>query len=372
MLSKQLSAPAQKFDLAALGGVTDQPSPPANTFNLEVLGGVVDQAPDSKNSGKSSDKDSSLGKGAARTLKSLGSGIVGGLADTITMPYNLAATMFNALKETQFAQSIDPASKAMLEGQGFYLGEPGSPDIPTIPSAVDAVDQGVDHLTDDYTKTPGDERSLHEGIKTVGSMLSFGGAAKSAVKFGAIAAGAALAKFGSTKVRDLAAGGMASSVTSHAIDKGQGMPAAFGEGIGAGVLTSTLMHPKHLKSLAKLPAKAAMQTLGLNPKNLKIDALEAANRLGIDLPASGATNTKTMALANQMVGGLPIAGDVIREKVKTASLQFQKAFKDMADSVGPLKNTAVEQHVNRLYNLARDTLPQQAAIVPHHTVAAIK
>ena len=297
--------PAQTFDLAALGGVVEQPLPEKQEFNLAALGGVVESEPQRQ--------DSTLARGAkalARGTKSLGSGVVGGTADLISMPYNLAATMFNALKESKLAKDLDPASRAMLEAEGFYLGEPGSPDIPTVPSAVDAVDQGVDELTGGYTKTPDDEKSLHEGLKAVGALAGVGGAAKAAVKgavkFGSNRIGNVLEKFGSTKARDLAAGGISSGVTSKAIENDHGLPAAFGEGIGAGALTSMLLNKKTLN----LPAKAAMKTLGLNPKNLKTDTLAAAERLGIDLPAAAATDAKLMGLANQMVAATPVMGDV--------------------------------------------------------------
>jgi hypothetical protein len=306
-------------------------------------------------------------KGAARTAKSLGSGVIGGLADTVTMPYNLASTMFNALKESKLAKDLDPASRAMLEAEGFYLGEPGSPDIPTVPSAIDAVDRGIDRLTGNYTQTPNDEQSLHEGLKAVGSLASAGGAAKGAVKFGANRIGKALEKLGSTKARDLAAGGISSGVTSEALERGQNLPVAFGEGIGAGVLANVLLNKKTLN----IPAKAAMKTLGLDPKNLKTDTLDAAKRIGVDLPAAGATDAKLMGLANQMVAATPVMGDMVRDKVKTASNQFQTAFKKLADSVGPIKNEATEQEINRLYGKVRDTLPKDAEIIPTNTVEAI-
>jgi hypothetical protein len=125
------------------------------------------------------------------------------------------------------------------------------------------------------------------------------------------------------------------------------------------------------KKTLNLPAKAAMKTLGLDPKNLKTDTLEAAKRIGVDLPASGATDAKLMGLANQMVAATPVMGDVVRDKVKTASKQFQTAFKELADSVGPIKNEATEKEINRLYGKVRDTLPKDAQIIPTHTVDAI-
>lgn len=311
------------------------------------------------------------GKATLRSLKSLGSGLVGGVADTVTLPYNLAASMFNALKNGDFAKNLDASARAMLEAEGLYLGEPGALDIPTIPSLVEKVDQSVDSVTGGYTKTPEDEKHIHEGLKAAGSMASVGGAAKGAIKFGANKVGKALGKLGSAKVSDMAAGGVASGVTSHALEEGQGFPVAFGEGLGAGVLTSLAMTPKNYKKLGQLPAKAAMKTLGLDPKNLKVEALEAANRIGVDLPASGATDAKMMGLANQMVSATPVMGDVVRDKVKTASKQFQNAFKEFADSVGPVKNEDLGQEINHLYEKARDTLPKDAVITPVHTVDAI-
>ena len=307
-------------------------------------------------------------KGAARTAKSLGSGLVGGTADLISMPYNLAATMFNALKESKFAKDLDPSSRAMLEAEGFYLGESGGPDIPTVPSAVDAVDKVVDSITGGYTKTPDDEKSIHEGLKAVGSMASIGGAAKGAVKFGANRIGKTLEKLGSTKARDLAAGGFSSGVTSEALERGQNLPVAFGEGIGAGMLTNVLLNKKTLN----LPAKAAMKTLGLNPKNLKMDAVDAAERLGIDLPAAAATDAKLMGLANQTVAAAPVFGDSIRDKLKTASNQFQTGFKDMLEKVGPLKTELVEAEIRNNYKNAKNLLPSDANIKPTKTLEAIK
>ncbi len=363
MLNNQAS---QKFDLAALGGVVDQPSQP-QSFNLEALGGVVDgsQVGQAKNQESLATRG---GKGVARTAKSLGSGVVGDLADTVTGIINLLSSAINTNKEA--FKGMDPKLMAALEGFSngeYHIPSPQGADIPMIPSVVDAVDKGVDQLTDDYTKTPENEKSIHEGLKAVGSLASAGGAAKGALKFGVNKIGNTLKHLGSTKAHDLAAGGVASGITSKAIEEGQGLPVAFGEGIGAGALTSMLLNKKTLN----LPAKAAMKTLGLDPKNLKTDTLEAAKRIGVDLPASGATDAKLMGLANQMVAATPVMGDVVRDKVKTASKQFQTAFKELADSVGPIKNEATEKEINRLYGKVRDTLPKDAQIIPTHTVDAI-
>ena len=371
MLTNQRSPSnsAPKFNLAALGGVVDQPTPQPQGFNLEALGGVVDEGQESRQKENQESYVTRGAQGLARTAKSLGSGAVGGLVDTVTGIINLLSSAMNANKEA--FKEMDPQLRAALEGvsQGqFHIPDPQGADIPMIPSAVDAVDRGVDQLTGGYTQTPEDEKSLHEGLKAIGSLASVGGAAKGALKFGATTIGNTLKHLGSTKGRDLAAGGVASGMTSHAIENDQSLPAAFGEGIGAGVLTNMLLNKKTLN----LPAKAALKTLGLDPKNLKTETLEAAKRIGVDLPAAGATDAKLMALANQMIGATPVMGDVVRQKVKTASQQFQTAFKELADTVGPVKNAATEQSIDHLYAKARDSLPKEAAIIPHHTVEAIK
>ena len=346
--------PAQTFDLAALGGVVE---PQKQEFNLAALGGVVEPQPQSQ--------DSTLARGAkavARGTKSLGSGLAGGTADFISMPYNLAATMFNALKESKFAKDLDPTSRAMLEAEGFYLGEPGSPDIPTVPSAVDAVDHGVDQLTGGYTQTPDNEKSIHEGLKAVGSMASVGGAAKGAVKFGANKIGNVLEKFGSTKARDLTAGAISSGVTSYAMENGQNLPVAFGEGIGAGVVAQSI-----LKNAFKLPTKLA----GFGKDSLKLDAIESSKNLGVDLPNIAATSAKLPNFGYNLLAKAPFLGDELKNNMQTASTQFQKAWGAMLDSVGAPKTEELSKEVSAAYASVKKAIPKDAAVMPSPMLNAI-
>ena len=301
-------------------------------------------------------------KGAARTAKSLGSGLVGGTADFISMPYNLAATMFNALKESKLAKDLDPASRAMLEAEGFYLGESGSPDIPTVPSAVDAVDHGVDSITGGYTQTPENEKSIHEGLKAVGSMASVGGAAKGAVKFGANKIGNVLEKFGSTKARDLTAGAISSGVTSYAMENGQNLPVAFGEGIGAGVVAQSI-----LKNAFKLPTKLA----GFGKDSLKLDAIESSKNLGVDLPNIAATSAKLPNFGYNLLAKAPFLGDELKNNMQTASTQFQKAWGAMLDSVGAPKTEELSKEVSAAYASVKKAIPKDAAVMPSPMLNAI-
>ena len=346
--------PAQTFDLAALGGVVE---PQKQEFNLAALGGVVEPQPQSQ--------DSTLARGAkavARGTKSLGSGLAGGTADLISMPYNLAATMFNALKESKLAKDLDPASRAMLEAEGFYLGESGSPDIPTVPSAVDAVDHGVDSITGGYTQTPENEKSIHEGLKAVGSMASVGGAAKGAVKFGANKIGNVLEKFGSTKARDLTAGAISSGVTSYAMENGQNLPVAFGAGIGAGVVAQSI-----IKNAFKLPTKLA----GFGKDSLKLDAIESSKNLGVDLPNIAATSAKLPNFGYNLLAKAPFLGDELKNNMQTASTQFQKAWGAMLDSVGAPKTEELSKEVSAAYASVKKAIPKDAAVMPSPMLNAI-
>ena len=311
-------------------------------------------------------------KGVARTAKSIGSGLVGGTADLISMPYNLAATMFNALKESKFAKDLDPSSRAMLEAEGFYLGEPGSPDIPTVPSAVDAVDRGVDTITGGYTQTPDNEKSIHEGLKAAGSMASVGGAAKGAVKFGANRIGKTLEKLGSTKARDLAAGGIASGVTSEAMENGQNLPVAFGEGIGAGVVAQSI--PKIVTALRKNSANAfklPTKLAGFGKDSLKLDAIESSKNLGVDLPNIAATSAKLPNFGYNLLAKAPFLGDELKNNMQTASTQFQKAWGAMLDSVGAPKTEELSKEVSAAYASVKKAIPKDAAVMPSPMLNAI-
>ena len=290
-------------------------------------------------------------KGAARTAKSVGSGLAGGAADFISMPYNLAATMFNALKKSKFAKDLDPASRAMLEAQGFYLGKPGSPDIPTVPSQVDVVDHGVDSITGGYTQTPENEKSIHEALKAVGSMASIGGAAKGAVKFGANKIGNALEKFGSTKARDLAAGGIASWVTSKAMENKHGLPAALGEGLGAGALATAALHPKIAGKAAKeIAQRTALKAFGLGAKKFNVEVYEALKKLGIEPPLNVVSDSKLLKAGLQFSEYLPSTSGKIIDQNKDVSNKIQSHFKKLSDDVGMPGD--IQEKTMALYNKA--------------------
>ena len=329
--------PAQTFDLAALGGVVE---PQKQEFNLAALGGVVEPQPQSQ--------DSTLALGAkavARTAKSLGSGFTGSLADTVTGIVNLLSSAINNNKEA--FKDMDPKLMAALEGFSngeYHIPSSQSADIPMLPSTIDAVDQGVDTITGGYTQTPENEKSIHEGLKAVGSMASVGGAAKGAVKFGANKIGNALEKFGSTKARDLVAGGIASGVTSEAMENKHGLPAAWGEGIAAGALTGALTSVLH----PKIAQRAALKSFGLGEKKFNVEAYEALKNIGIEPPLNVVSDSKLLKAGLQFGEYLPSTSGKIIDQNKDVSKKIQSYFKKLSDDVGMPGN--IEEKTRALYD----------------------
>ena len=81
--------------------------------------------------------------------------------------------------------------------------------------------------------------------------------------------------------------------------------------------------------------KAAMKTLGLTGKTFSPKAVEAAERLGVDIPLVAASDAKAVAIAHNLVGNTPLFGDAVTQKVKQAGEDYAKAFETLLDKVGP-------------------------------------
>ena len=149
--------------------------------------------------------ETSLGNFAATTSKGLVSGSVGGVADTLTMPYNLLATAHNTQR-----QAIDPEIRRI--GAAFNPDAPDMPydvDLPMIPSATEAIDKGIDRMTGGYTTTPESQKPFHEGVKLAASVATPAGLGKASIRLGAKALGSAFNAIGSLKPSALAGAGAA-------------------------------------------------------------------------------------------------------------------------------------------------------------------
>jgi hypothetical protein len=72
-----------------------------------------------------------------------------------------------------------------------------------------------------------------------------------------------------------------------------------------------------------------------------------------------------------MVGKLPYYGDKLKEKITTASQQYQKAWDGMLDSVGVPKTVEASQAIDHSYGVMRSKIPEDAAVVPAPILEAI-
>jgi len=162
---------------------------------------------------------------------------------------------------------------------------------------------------------------------------------------------------------------------------GAGIGAASGSAQEMGVnplvadIGATIATPYGLSALKNTPqtlAKAPRALMGLSPNKINLEAGLAARDLGIDLPAAALTDSKVVGLADQLAGKVPFLGtNKIKKKYDKAQEQTVAALDDIYNQIGPQNTPSVEKEINRLYTSRVKDLPQNAAITPTNTLAAI-
>jgi hypothetical protein len=308
--------------------------------------------------------EKSWGKLAARTGKSAIAGAGGGVIDAVTAAYNIPVALTNAANDLNKDNpwEIDPVSGTPVPKT------PGErPDLPLIPSATEAIDEGIDHITDGYTRTPEQEKWFQEGVKFASAVASGGGLASLAGRAGHKGAEKALKAIGSKEPSTIAGAGASGAAIQKAEEFHLSTPASMGSGIGAGLAAEAALNALNPKAIAR---KATALT-GFGRSNLNVPAIDAAKNLAIDLPGVAATNGVVPAFAHQTMGRLPYFGDKLRDKIQTASKQYQKAWDEMLDGVGTPKTEEVSKTIDRSYELMRNAIPENAAVVPTPILEAI-
>jgi len=308
--------------------------------------------------------EGSWGQFVSRTGKSAVAGAIGGLADTVAAAYNIPAMLTNAANSLNNNNDleIDPVSGGVIQRT------PGErPELPLIPSATDAMDEGIDHITGGYTKTPEQEKWFQEGIRFAAAVASGGGLGSLAGKAGRKGLESGLKVMGTTKPAAIAGAGASGAALQKASEWEASSPAAFGSSIGAGLITEAALKALSSKTIAK----RATALSGFGKGNLNVPAIEAANRLNIDLPGVAATKGVVPAFAHQAMGKFPWFGDKLREKVKEASTQYQNAWEAMLDSVGLPKGENVSRNIDRSYEVLRQKIPEGATVAPTPVLDAI-
>jgi hypothetical protein len=309
-------------------------------------------------------QENSWGKLAARMGKSAIAGMGGGVIDAVTAAYNIPAALTNTANDLNKDNpwEIDPVSGMPVPKT---VGERA--ELPLIPSVTEAIDKGIDQATDGYTRTPEQEKWFQEGIKFASSVASGGGLASVAGKAGYKGTGTLLKATGSTKPSVIAGAGASGAAMQKAEESHLSTPGSIASGIGAGLATEAALSALNPKAIARRATALA----GFGRGNLNVSAIDAAKNLSIDLPGVAATKGVVPAFAHQTMGKFPYFGDKLKDKIQTASKQYQKAWEGMLDSVGAPKTEDVSKTIDRSYELMRTTIPEGAAVVPTPILEAI-
>lgn len=331
-------------------------------------------------------KDSdSWGQYGARRAKDIVAGGVGGLIDTVTSAYNIPAALTNAGNELNKDNplEIDPIS-----GMPIQKPEGERAPLPLIPSATEAVDQGIDSLTNDYTKTPEDEKTQQAAFRTASSLATPGGLAKGAASIGMKGVSKALGAIGSTNPTTLASAGVAGAATNEASERGYGTVASIGAGLGAGAVTGGAL------GVAKaFNTKLALAKLtGNSPKNINLEAVKAAESAGLDYPNTLVNEGKGLALVEQVVAKSPIFGTKYNKKLSKIDKEYSNKVDEAIKNVGErivesgdsldvgsqMKETfqnlkqSITNEKNNLYEEAISLVPRDATFVPKNYIGAIE
>lgn len=298
---------------------------------------------------------STVGQSIASLGKSALAGGVGGLADTMTAPYNLGAAAHNFQRENVDQDVLNAAAR-------FNPDMPNVPydvELPLIPSATEALDRGLDSITDGYTRTPEGQKWLNEGVKFGASLAAPGGlAAKTGLK--------GLGALGTLRPAGLA-GAFAAGATGEKLrDEGAGAGASFGGSLAAGLGTELL--GGGIKNLGKGATKLA----GFGKRNLNLDAIESAQRLNIDVPHPAFTSGKAANLATQVIGKAPILGDKLKDKFTQASKEYKHAFENLLEDVGPQKTEDIASEIAQKYTRMNDAIPQKDTVLASDLLKTIQ
>ena len=266
------------------------------------------------------------GKLSARSVKSLASGAVGGLADTATSIYNLPAMAENA--KTPEMKANSPSGFAP---ESFVPEAPAYPEaqIPLIPSAEHAIDSSIDEATGGYTKTQEGD-SFQAGLRMVGGVALPGGLAKGAAKIGAKGAAKVLGALGTIKPTGLAAAGAAGAASSEASKAGYGGVASTAIGLGAGAITGGA--PGVAKALN---AKLALAKLtGNSPKNINLKAVEAFEAAGLPYTNTTVNESRALSLVDQLISKTPHYGTKQAETLRVNDKAYEIALDEAIAKVG--------------------------------------
>ena len=112
------------------------------------------------------------------------------------------------------------------------------------------------------------------------------------------------------------------------------------------------------------PKMMALTLAGFGKKQLKAEALEAAQRIGVDLPGVAATDAVLPAAAHNLIRRVPYFGDRIRDTLTKTGEQVQQSFAKLLDQVSPPLKEELSQAAQKIYAPLEKLLPATDTIDP--------
>jgi len=224
--------------------------------------------------------------------------------------------------------------------------------VPYLKSFEQKSDEFVDYLANKAGLDTSGTGPVTEGVKLATGVLTGGGLGKALTSLPK----AASSLLGSTNPQVLVGAAGTGAGMEIAKEQGAGTLGQLGSGIVSGALAESLPFVLNKKSWANGIEKALIKGFGLDKKNLKLDALESADKLGIELPAAAATDSVVTAFANQAISKLPWVGNKLRDKVNQTSEQFQKAWDNMLNSIAPKIDHELSKEAKSIYKVPNNLL----------------
>jgi len=361
--------------------------PPENINAAQKAGGIIVDKNGNEPSSSQSDNNT-LGKTIARSAKTIASEIVGSVPDAITSIYNIPAAIQNASNEATKNDNfeIDPIS-----GMPVPRVQGERADLPLIPSVASKIDSSIDSATGGYTNTSQGD-SLQSGLRLGTAIATPGGLSKVASKYGKEVASKALGALGTTKISGIASAAITGGVSEEAEKAGYGKAASLALGLGAGGVSGSVAGLTK-SAVNSLDTKLALAKLtGNSPKNIDLEAVNAARSLNLSIPNTIANESKGLALAEQIISKTPYFGTKYAKRLKKFESDYINKVQESIEKIGEkivesehaldtgnmLKETmmALENNVKNesesLYKHSEMMLPKNAAVIPHNVVITLK
>jgi hypothetical protein len=179
------------------------------------------------------------------------------------------------------------------------------------------------------------------------------------LKHEALAAGGAA---GITAAEEAGVTGAGGGLHHPPLESTVGKMAAGVGGTAAVSALGWLCHPKGL----------ALTLAGFGKNQLKTKALDAAKRIGVDLPGVAATDAVAPSAAHNLISRVPYFGDKIRETLSQTGQQYQRSFEGLLAKVSPPLTEDLAQMARKIYAPLDNLLPATDTIDPTPWLKEIK